>query len=155
MTSPTERREKKIEAATKARAHLNDIGPTKLEVRATVLYDRVSESVKTICASNSNNSKFSAAQTETLIDIAVHLALLFDNDMQPPTTFWGRFKSELKQASIMARLAAIPLVITVTIGMITISKEAYKFFGYDSQTNASSAQVLQEDRTPDGELTKK
>ncbi len=119
MNSPVEQREKKIKAAEKARNLLHGLGKTRnLEARATLLHDRVSEGIKTIC---DDGSCFTEQQTETLTAMSVHLALLFDGDMQPPNGFVGRLLSDYSKMGAASKVTFLSGAVALVIGLATLS----------------------------------
>jgi hypothetical protein len=119
MSNPVEQREKMIKAAEKARLLISRPRDTdNFEVRATVLHDRVSEGIKTICA---EHSAFDARQTEALTEISVHLALLFDQHLQPPDTFLKRLRHEVGAMGAVGRLAFLGGLVALTIGLAQIA----------------------------------
>ena len=125
METPTTQREKKIAAAESARALIDGLGDIRdLQARATVLHDRVSEGIKSICA---QDACFNAKQTETLTTIAVHLALMFDSDLKTPTGFFAKLRHEFSHLSAIGKIGAIGVIVTLLGGAGQIGGSVYHF----------------------------
>ncbi|MGE6743499.1 hypothetical protein ACQKGC_24805 [Allorhizobium pseudoryzae] len=119
MDSPAELRERKIRAAEQARSLIDGLGKSHdLNARATMLHDRVSEGIKTIC---SQDQSFTQNQTEVLTEIAVHLALLFDADMRSPSGFWPKLKHEVSAMGPVGKLTFLGAVVALSIGLAQIA----------------------------------
>ncbi|MDV6226303.1 hypothetical protein R2G56_08395 [Nitratireductor aquimarinus] len=126
MNSPIEQREKKIAAAAKARSLIADMGKTtNLEARATALHDRVSEGIKSICA---DGACFDGKQTETLTEMAVHLALLFDGDMQPPKGFAGQLRRDWGKMGATTKVVFVGGVVTLLANAGGVISNSYNWF---------------------------
>ncbi|MDH4415014.1 MAG: hypothetical protein QE484_17035 [Rhizobium sp.] len=145
MNTPAELREKKIKAAEKARSLIDGLGKSHdLDARATMLHDRVSEGIKTICAQNQG---FDQRQTEILTEIAVHLALLFDGELKPPTGFWRRLKAEFSGMSPVGKLGLIAVAITIAVGVAQIGSGVYSL-GYSWFMEVKPAEAQSTSRSP-------
>lgn len=142
MSNPVEQREKMIKAAEKARLLISrPRDANDFEVRATVLHDRVSEGIKTICA---EYSAFDARQTEAITEISVHLALLFDQHLQPPDTFLKRLRHEFGAMGAAGKLTFLGVVVALMIGVSQIATWGFllgteAWYGLTSQVSTADS----------------
>lgn len=140
--SPSDKRETKIAAASKVKAFLNQIGSvTDLNARATIIHDRMSESIQTIC---SKDGGFSTKQVETLISIAIHISLTFDKQEKNPLGFFKSFIFEFKSASAINKIGFVAVVITILAGVTQIYEQTQDHF-YKKTENTKS-EITSEDQ---------
>ncbi|TPM59173.1 hypothetical protein FJ959_09905 [Mesorhizobium sp. B2-2-4] len=119
MNSPTERREVQLQKAEKVRDFLGKTDSVKdLATRATLMHDRVADSVRDICAQE--NDCFNDRQITILADIAIHVALLMDPSQKKPKGLWGRFWYEFRELSMLSRVGALSGVLALGIGLLTM-----------------------------------
>ncbi len=119
MNSPTERREVQLQKAEKVRDFLGKTDSVRdLAARATLMHDRVADSVRDICAQD--GGCFNDKQITILADIAIHIALLMDPSQKKPTGLWGRFWFEFRELSVLSRIGALSGVVALAVGVLTI-----------------------------------
>lgn len=124
MNSPIERREVQLQKAEKVRDFLGKTDSVRdLAARATLMHDRVADSVRDICAQE--GGCFTDKQITILADIAIHIALLMDPTQKKPTGLWGRFWFEFRELSMLSRIGALSGVVALIVGVITISVWGY------------------------------
>lgn len=124
MALPSQRRAEALEKAGKARDFLITIDSVRdLTTRATVLHDRIADSVREICGESAD--VFNEDQIALLSDIAVHITLLMDPHQKKPTKGFARLRHEFGELSAMDKLAKAGIMVSLVIGFGTIASWGY------------------------------
>jgi len=131
MALPSQRRAEALEKAGKARDFLDTIDSVKdLQTRATVLHDRIADSVRDICGENGD--VFTEPQIALLSDIAAHIVLLMDPSQKKPTKGLAKLRHEFRELSAIEKVAKLGLLVGLVVGIITIGTNgvtwAYKAY---------------------------
>ena len=116
MNSPIDRRQQQLQKAEKARDFLSKTDSVKdIGTRAALLHDRIADSVRDICSEEDNC--FNETQIKILSDIAVHIALLMDPSQKRASSFLGKLRGELREATISNRIILFSALVAMFIGV--------------------------------------
>lgn len=150
MLPPAQSRERKLKKAREVREFLDALSPVRdIEARAKISHDRVTESVREICAGE--NPPFTEPQIEVLAEIAAQVAFLNDPSLSMPKGLWARGKAEYSKLGVLEKIAVWGGLIAMAIGVVQLGQFAVQSGDWairQFQSRPTEAQAMQGDAVP-------